>query len=69
MLCNDMAHPLRRARVRVRVRVRVKVGDKSRPIGLTSSRSSSYAYIYPINSFVTLYYEVRAKVKVSVMFN
>ena len=67
MLCNDMAHPIRR--VRVRVRVRVKIGVKSRHIDLTFSRSSSYVSIYPINSFLTLYYEVRAKVKVSVMFN
>ena len=51
------------------MRVRVKVRAKSRPIGLTFSRSPSYVYIRPINSFVTLHYEVRAKVKVGVMFN
>ena len=58
MPCNT-AHP--RVRVRVRVRVRMKVRVKSRPIGLTSSRSSCYTYIRPINSLVTLHYGIRVQ--------
>ena len=64
MLCNDMVHCIRRARVRVRMRVNVRV--KSRPTGLTFSRSPGYACANPPNSLMALCYVIRVKFGVRV---
>ena len=63
MLCDGMVHHIRRVRVRVRVRVRAEIRVKSRPTTLTFSRSSGYAYVSPINSFVTVHYAVRVEIR------
>ena len=63
MLCDDVAHPIRRVRVRVRVRVRAEIRVKSRHTSLTFSRSSGYAYVSPINSFVTVHYDARVEIR------